>query len=339
MLRRLAVSVTMSKASTKRNLGLQWTPATSTSGMSNNSTLKLMHTAGHSSPEFKSILYSVSDRVAHIQLNRPHVFNAIDEHIPLEVEQAVAMANADDAVKVIVLSGNGGVFCSGYDLKKFAESDRGEFVGNQKMPWDPYIDYRLMNKCNDHWMSIWKSLKPVIAKIECVAIGGGSDIALCCDITVIAEDAKIGYPPSRVFGCPTTAMWVYRVGMERAKRILLSGQILSGKEAAEIGLIGEAVPADQLDDAVNRIVKRLVTVPTNQLFFQKQVINQAIEQMGLFSSQRLSVLFDGMSRHSPEGILFQKRANEVGFKQAVKERDSGEEAVWSNVTENTKSKL
>lgn len=206
------------------------------------------------------------------------------------------------------------------------------------MPWDPFQDYLFMSRCNKAWMSLWHSLKPVVCKIRGVAIGGGSDMALCCDVTFADEDARIGYPPSRVWGCPTTAMWCYRVGMEKAKRILFAGEIMSGKKAAEIGLIGEAVPADQLDNAVDAHIQRIISVPSNQLFFQKQVINQAMEQMGLLNTQRLATVFDGMSRHTPEGVAFHKRMQEVGFKEAVKERDSGAMAVWSNM-DDPKSKL
>ena len=222
------------------------------------------------------------------------------------------------------------MFCSGYDLKQYAEGARGT-EGSQKMPWDPYTDYKFMSRANRSWMSLWRSDKPTICKVNGVAIGGGSDMALCCDVTIVADDALIGYPPSRVWGCPTTAMWFYRVGMERAKRILFTGQILKGKEAAEIGLVGESVPAEELDAATDRFISRIITVPTNQLFFQKQVINQAVEQMGLFSTQRLATVFDGCSRHTPEGVAFQERCQEVGFKQAVRERDEGVEAVWSDI--------
>ena len=236
---------------------------------------------------------------------------------------------------MIVLSGKK-VFCSGYDLKKYAEAERGSQPGSQKMPWDPYIDYKFMARCNDAWMSLWKSLKPTIAKINGVAIGGGSDMALVCDITIATNDTLIGYPPSRVWGCPTSAMWFYRVGMERAKRILFTGEILTGEQAAQIGLIGEAVPSEELDSTVDKMIKRMITVPTNQLFFQKQVINNAVEQMGIFQTQRLATLFDGMSRHTPEGVAFQERVHKVGFKKAVQERDDGVEAVWSDIG---KSKL
>ena len=231
--------------------------------------------------------------------------------------------------QLIMLSGNK-TFCSGYDLKIFGESDRGSVPGSQKMPWDPYEDFKFMSRCTTAFMSLWRSLKPVICKINGVAIGGGSDLALCCDITIMAENAIIGYPPTRVWGCPTTAMWIYRVGLEKAKRLLFGGELITGKEAANIGLIGEAVPEDELDAAVDKVIKRLVTVPTNQLFFQKQVINHAVEQMGLFQTQRLATFFDGMSRHTPEGVEFQQRVQKVGFKQAVKERDMGDIAAWSD---------
>lgn len=294
--------------------------------------MAMFNTSG-SSEDFKSITYQVTDKVAEITLNRPHVMNAIDEHMPSELMKAVSLANFDDNAKVILLKGAGNTFCSGYDLKKYAEPERGspENKLSQSMPWDPLLDYQYMSYCTDAYMSLWKSLKPVVCKIEGVAIGGGSDMALCCDVTFMAEDAKIGYPPSRVWGCPTTAMWVYRVGMEKAKRILFTGELLTGKQAAEMGLIGESVPADKLDETVDKFVNRIKTVPSNQLFFQKQVINQAVEQMGIFSTQRLATVFDGMTRHSPEGVAFQERSHKVGFKQAVKERDSGMETEWSDM--------
>ncbi|ELT89301.1 hypothetical protein CAPTEDRAFT_127607 [Capitella teleta] len=290
------------------------------------------------SEDFQSVEYEVVGKVARVTLNRPEHFNAIDLHMPGELERSIELANFDDNVKVILLSGKN-VFCSGYDLKLFA-GERGVTPGSQKMPWDPYTDYQMMNRCNKAWMSIWHSLKPVVAKIRAVAIGGGSDIALCCDVTFTSDDARIGYPPSRIWGCPTTAMWCYRVGMERAKRILFAGEILSGKKAASIGLIGEAVSDEDLDSAVDSFVERIISVPTNQLFFQKQVINQVIEQMGLLNTQRLATVFDGMSRHTPEGVAFHQRMQEIGFKKAVQERDSGAMTVWSNTDDNSnKSKL
>lgn len=271
----------------------------------------------------KGVLYETDGRIARITLNRPAALNAIDDAMPREIAEAVAEANRDDAVHVIILAGTGRAFCSGYDLKIYAEGRRG-VSGSQSMPWDPMIDYRFMSENTRCFMSLWRSFKPVICKVHGYAVAGGSDIALSADLVVMAEDARIGYPPARVWGCPTTAMWVYRVGAERAKRMLLTGDLITGVEAERMGLITKAVPAEELDAEVERLAARMTGVPKNQLMMQKMMINQAYENMGLASTQLIANLFDGIARHTPEGVAFKARAEEVGFKQAVEERDSGE---------------
>jgi enoyl-CoA hydratase len=192
------------------------------------------------------------------------------------------------------------------------------------MPWDAMIDYQFMRRCTDSFMALWRSPKPVIAKINGDAVAGGSDIALCCDLIIMNEDARIGYPPARVWGCPTTAMWVYRIGAERAKRMLFTGDLVTGKEAQDMGLVLQAVPSDQLDDAIATLIERIKGVPKNQLAMMKMMVNQTYDNMGLTSTQTLATLFDGFARHSPEGVAFKTRAEKVGFKQAVVERDSGD---------------
>ncbi len=265
--------------------------------------------------------YEVSDRIATITLNRPEKFNAITERMPGNLVDAVERASDDDSVHVIVLTGAGRGFCGGYDLNEFAEGDSPAI---QEMPWDAMIDYRFMRRCTDSFMSLWRCPKPVIARVNGDAVAGGSDIALCADLVVMNESARIGYPPARVWGCPTTAMWVYRLGAERAKRMLFTGDLVTGIEAEKMGLILQAVPGDQLDDTVNALVERIKGVPKNQLAMMKTLVNQAYDNMGLNSTQTLATLFDGIARHSPEGIAFKARAEEAGFKQAVAERDSGE---------------
>jgi enoyl-CoA hydratase len=192
------------------------------------------------------------------------------------------------------------------------------------MPWDPMIDFDLMHRNTQDFMSLWRSHKPTIAKIRGFAVAGGSDIALCCDLIVMADDAKIGYPPARVWGCPTTAMWVYRIGAERAKRMLLTGDLINGTEAQDIGLVIDSVPEPELDERVRQLADRIKGVPRNQLMMQKLMVNQAYDNMGLASTQMLATLFDGITRHSPEGMWFKQRSEEVGFQQAVAERDSGD---------------
>lgn len=270
------------------------------------------------------VLYEKRGRTARLTLNRPERLNAIDVDMPRVLRDAVARANADDDVRVIVLSGAGRAFCAGYDLEIFAEAP-GPVPGSQSMPWDPMVDYRLMSDNTACFMSLWRSHKPVVCKVHGYAVAGGSDIALCCDLVVMEEDARIGYPPARVWGCPTTAMWVFRVGAERAKRMLLTGDLIDGREAERIGLITKAVPSGELDDHVEALVARMSSVPLNQLMMHKMMVNQAYANMGLETTQMLATLFDGIARHTPEGVAFKLRAEQVGFKQAVRERDSGEE--------------
>ena len=271
---------------------------------------------------YTTLKYSVAGRIARITLNRPARLNAINDKMPREIRRAVEAANDDDRVHVIVLAGAGKAFCAGYDLKQFAEGDP-DNRWNQPMPWDPMRDYRGMKANTDDFFSIWRSYKPVICKVHGYAVAGGSDIVLCADIVIMAEDAKIGYMPARVWGCPTTAMWVYRLGAEKAKRMLLTGDTVDGKAAKAMGLVYDAVPAAKLDAAVNALAKRIAGVPKNQLMMQKLMINQAYENMGLANTQMIATLFDGITRHSPEGVWFRKYAEKHGFHAAVKWRDSG----------------
>ena len=267
--------------------------------------------------------YEVRDRVVHLTLNRPDRLNAISMELPGDLRAAVERAGNDDDVRVIVLSGAGRAFCSGYDLKIFAEDADDEFT--QDMPWDPMKDYRVMRRFTDDYMTLFRSYKPTIAKVHGFAVAGGSDIALCCDLVVMAEDAKIGYPPARVWGCPTTAMWVYRLGLEKAKRMLLTGDLVDGRTAKAMGLVLDAVPAEKLDATVDALAARIASVPKNQLMMQKLMINHAADAIGLTNTQQLAVLFDGITRHSPEGLWFKRLAEEEGFHAAVQWRDSGKE--------------
>lgn len=272
--------------------------------------------------EEATVLYSSADRVATLTLNRPERMNAINARLPRDLREAVERADADPEVHVIILRGAGKGFCGGYDLVEYAEQP-GEMHGNQEMPWDPTLDYSMMARNTEDFMSLWRASKPTIACVHGAAVAGGSDIALCCDMVVMAEDARIGYPPARVWGIPTPMMWVYRLGIENAKRMLFTGDLISGAEAAAMGLIQQAVPAEELEDAVQALADRIKGVPRNQLMMSKMAVNQAYEAMGLANTQRLATLFDGIARHSPEGLWFRERAGEVGFRQAVAERDSG----------------
>jgi enoyl-CoA hydratase len=272
---------------------------------------------------FITLDYKTHNRTATITLNRPEHFNAINDHMPREIRTAVEQAEADPDVHVIIVQGAGPGFCAGYDLKHYAER-KGEVFGSQEMPWDPTIDFAAMWRNTQNFMSLWRASKPTIARVHGAAVAGGSDIALCCDFLIMADDARIGYPPARVWGVPTPAMWVYRLGPQMAKRMMMTGDLIFGPEAVRIGLALESVPAAELDAAVERLAGRLRGVPRNQLMMTKTVVNQAYDNMGLNNTQMFATFFDGVARHSPEGLWFRERAQEVGFKQAVSERDSGE---------------
>ncbi|MEQ8434941.1 MAG: crotonase/enoyl-CoA hydratase family protein [Oceanicaulis sp.] len=273
--------------------------------------------------DFTTLLYETEGRIATITLNRPNRLNAINDVMPGEIAAAVKRAEADRKVHVVVVKGAGKGFCGGYDLVDYAEAE-GEIPGSQDMPWDPAIDYAFMHQNTLDFMSLWRCRKPTIARVHGAAAAGGSDIALCCDFVIMAEDARIGYPPARVWGVPTPAMWVYRLGPQQAKRMMMTGELIDGREAERIGLALEAVPESELDAAVDRLAGRLQGVPKNQLMMTKLVVNQAYEAMGLSNTQMLATFFDGVARHSPEGVWFKERAEAVGFKQAVAERDSGD---------------
>lgn len=272
--------------------------------------------------DYSTLIYSTAERVATITLDRPERLNAINDAMPGEIAAAVKRAEADPEVHAIVLRGAGKGFCGGYDLVDYAEQE-GDVPGSQEMPWDPMIDYQFMHRNTLDFMSLWRCHKPTIARVHGAAVAGGSDIALCCDFVLMAEDARIGYPPARVWGVPTPAMWIYRLDPQQAKRMMMTGELIDGREAARIGLALEAVPEDALDDAVETLAGRLKGVPRNQLMMTKMAVNQAIESQGLSNTQMLTTLFDGIARHSPEGVWFRQRAQDVGFKQAVTERDSG----------------
>ena len=262
-------------------------------------------------------------RVARITFNRPSRLNAITFTTPGEIRRAVEAANRDDEIHVIVLQGAGPAFCAGYDIGQFAELREDHPCKQESEPWDPMRDYRTMRGYTDDFMSLWRSHKPTIARVHRYAIAGGSDIALCCDQVVIEDSARIGYMPVRVWGCPTTAHWTYRLGPERAKRMLLTGDLIDGRKAEDWGLVSESVPGEQLDEAVDRLADRMSGVPLGMLMMQKTVVNEAIERMGLLASQTMSTVFDGITRHNPEGMWFRRHAQANRFKSAVEWRDSG----------------
>jgi enoyl-CoA hydratase len=258
------------------------------------------------------------DTVATLTLNRPERLNTITRDLVADFHHAFAEAQTDDNVRVIRLRGAGRAFCAGYDIDWGAESMR---EAEADRPWDPMADLAMMSRFVDAYMALWRSPKPVVAQVHGFCVGGGTDFALCSDLIVCSEDCRIGYPPARVWGSPTTAMWTYRLGLERSKRLLLTGDALDGSTAVEWGLASECHPEAELDDKAMALCKRVALVPSNQLHMMKVLVNQTIEQMGLNTTQLIGTLLDGAARHTPEGTAFSQAARS-DVRAAVRDRDA-----------------
>jgi len=261
-----------------------------------------------------------TDGVRVITLSRASEYNTVTPALRDELAEAVDLADRDSAVHVILLNAEGPAFCAGYGLD-WATARTPDGAAERRPVWDSVQDMQMMGRFVESYMKLWYAKKPTIAAVQGWCIGGGTDMVLCADMIIAAEDATFGYPPSRVWGTPTTAMWVYRMGLEKAKRYMLTGDEIPAKKAAEIGLILETVPADQLAEHSLAFAKRMAMVPINQLIMLKLLCNQTAENMGLSSSRQLGLLFDGIARHTQEGLDFVTRSQEVGFRQAVRERD------------------
>ena len=263
------------------------------------------------------------DGVRQIVLTRAAEYNTITPALRDELAAAIDDADADHDVRVILLRAEGPAFCAGYglDWSTAAQADEAKRIASGGRVWDSVGDYRMMKTFVDTYMKLWYAQKPTIAAVHGWCIAGGTDMVLCADMIVAAESASFGYPPSRVWGTPTTAMWVYRMGLERAKRYLLTGDQITARKAVELGLILEVVPDDALVAHATALARRMAQVPVNQLVMLKLLCNQTAEHMGIASTRLLGTLFDGVARHTQEGLDFVERADEVGFRQAVRERD------------------
>jgi enoyl-CoA hydratase len=288
--------------------------------------------------DLETMTYQRDGRIARIMLDRPERGNGITLEMPRELAACVERANLDPEVHVIALAGNGSGFCGGYDLVEFAEGKGAQGSGTDpegspldpltiaanhdpEGTWDPVVDFQMMSRNVRGFMSLFWSEKPTICKVHGYCVAGGTDMALCSDLLVVAEDARIGYPPARVWGVPTTALWVHRLGPARAKRLLLTGDSLTGRQAVSWGLATDWAPADEVDRVFEELLERVARIPVNQLVMHKLQANQTILSAGLLQTQALSTLMDGIARHTPEGYAWQRRAAEAGFKQAVRERD------------------
>ncbi|ODR25127.1 crotonase/enoyl-CoA hydratase family protein [Mycolicibacterium porcinum] len=285
----------------------------------------------------KTMTYEVTDRIARITFNRPGKGNSIVADTPLELQALVERADLDPNVHVILVSGRGEGFCAGFDLSAYADgtgdAGGGRYDGTvlsgktqavnhlPDQPWDPMVDYQMMSRFVRGFSSLMHADKPTVVKIHGYCVAGGTDIALHADQVIAASDAKIGYPPMRVWGVPAAGLWAHRLGDQRAKRLLFTGDCITGAQAAEWGLAVEAPEPDDLDERTERLVARIAAMPVNQLIMAKLACNSALLQQGVATSRMVSTVFDGIARHTPEGHAFVADAVEHGFREAVRHRD------------------
>ncbi|WP_081271903.1 crotonase/enoyl-CoA hydratase family protein [Mycobacteroides immunogenum] len=284
----------------------------------------------------KTMTYEVTDRIARITFNRPEQGNAIIAETPLELAALVERADLDPQVHVILVSGRGDGFCGGFDLSAYAEANDegsarysgtaldGQVQLRNHLPninWDPMLDYQMMSRFTRGFSSLLHANKPTVVKVHGYCVAGGTDIALHADQLIIAADAKIGYPPTRVWGVPATGLWAHKLGDQRAKRLLLTGDCLSGQQAYDWGLAVEAPEPDELDARTERLVERIAAMPLNQLMMVKLACNSVLINQGIANSAMVGTVFDGISRHTPEAHAFTADAIANGYRQAVRHRD------------------
>ncbi|AFN64267.1 crotonase/enoyl-CoA hydratase family protein [Mycobacteroides abscessus] len=284
----------------------------------------------------KTMTYEVTDRVARITFNRPEQGNAIIADTPLELAALVERADLDPQVHVILVSGRGDGFCGGFDLSAYAEANDegsvrysgtaldGQVQLRNHLPninWDPMLDYQMMSRFTRGFSSLLHANKPTVVKVHGYCVAGGTDIALHADQLIVAADAKIGYPPTRVWGVPATGLWAHKLGDQRAKRLLLTGDCLSGRQAYDWGLAVEAPEPDELEERTERLVERIAAMPLNQLMMIKLACNSVLINQGIANSAMIGTVFDGISRHTPEAHAFTADAIANGYRQAVRHRD------------------
>lgn len=282
----------------------------------------------------ETVRYEERDSIAIITISRPGKLNTLTESVVQGIADGIDSATASRDVRAIVLRGEGRVFTAGYDLVADGEGGWGSpydapSVKPREGGWDPVRDYQFMNHNVQRFMKIWNCPKPVIGQVHGFAVGGATDLVLCCDQLIMADDAFIGYAPSRIFGTPTTMLWIYRLGIEHAKQFLLTGEAIDAETALRIGLVSRVYPAAELSTRVEEYARRFRHIPANQLALNKLLINQAFENMGLRTTQLLGTFFDGVTRHTEEAYQWAESFKDKGFREVIRERD----APWGDYGE------
>lgn len=279
------------------------------------------------------VLYEERDDIAIISINRPHKKNTLTDAVIQGIADGIDAATKSPDVCAVVLRGEGDTLTAGYDLTDGPDGAATGAASSWSTPygargpapregaWDPVRDWQFMGNNVRRFMKIWECPKPVLGEIKGWAVGGATDLILCCDLLYMASDAHIGYAPSRIFGTPTTMMWVYRLGLEHAKQFVLTGRAIDAATAYRIGLVSEVCEPDELALRVEDEARRFAHIPANQLALNKLLVNQAFENMGLRTSQLLGTFFDGVTRHTEEAYRWVEDFETKGFRQVIRERD------------------
>jgi enoyl-CoA hydratase len=276
--------------------------------------------------EFTQLLYSVEERIAHVTLNRPGKRNALSPTLRRELVAALKQAESDDEVTLVLLSGAGTSFCAGYDMSRFDDGP-GDTDHNRIDGWleSEHFDSwtgQFPRSCFRDWMTIWDLLKPVVAKVHGYCLAGGSEIMSLCDVAFVADDAVLGYPPTRAQGTPDLPYFPWKLSMAQAKYLQLTGNSVTGKEAAEMGWVAKSFPASELDEAVARELRPMAGIHPAMLAANKAALNDAYETMGFKTHLQHAWPWHVFSSQVRPGAGdFSRIASEQGLRAALTWRD------------------
>jgi enoyl-CoA hydratase len=267
--------------------------------------------------DFATLTVEQIGSVRRLTLNRPEQHNPLTPRSVREILRAVEEAEADKGVRVVIIRSTGRSFSSGYGFIP-EDIEPGDFAPHAGIE----DDVTAMLALASGWARVWDCAIPVIAQVHGNCLAGGTDLALHCDLVVAAEDARIGFPPVRSMGVPPSNMWLYHLGPQWTKRLLLTGDTLSGRHAEAIGLVVATAPSEKLDDVVLDLATRMALIGRDLLVANKRVVNMGVELMGRSQLQKFAALNDAIGHRAPEALAFADRIGEVGLRNAVRERDA-----------------
>jgi len=273
-----------------------------------------------SAPAFQTLLYEIADGRARITLNRPEKRNALSEELQEELHYALWAADEDNRVRVVVLKAAGQDFCSGYDLARYDRAvpdEVGHRRGRAKFDDDAWHQERTQRLR----MALFDMHKPVIAQVQGRCLAGGTDLALLCDMIICADDAQFGFPPARSQGSLPSHMWLYHIGPQWAKRLLLTGDSILGSDAARIGLVLKSVANAALESEVDALAHRLSLIDDVLLSANKRIVNLGLELMGARTLQRIAAEMDARGHLAASRGEFNRTVAEKGLREAVRARD------------------